>query len=209
VLAAAARPPTIDVALAVRLQRRGFFAARAGMYATPSDEARAYVALGLVKTRHAITSAPGDDLRGELWRRYLREVGGHDRLVESEPRLFSDVLVTDRQVSWTLTADGRTFFSSLGIAADTPAADLGLAVEKRLKPVGLFADREGLVQTIQEAGGGAFILIKHFLWPHVLAFAATHPEDLPTSIPVWADDDARVTLDREGRVLSVRAGGGR
>jgi len=205
-LAAASRPPAIDVALAVRLQRRGFFAARAGMYTTPADEARAYVALGMVKTRHAIDSAPREDLRGELWREYLWEVGGHDRLVDSEPRLFSELLLTDGQVSWTLTPEGRTFFASLGLAAGMPATDLGLAVEKRLKPVGPFADRKKLVATVQEAGSGAFMLIKHFLWPHVLAFAASNPDDLPTSIPVWADEGARVELDRDGRVLSVRAG---
>jgi hypothetical protein len=203
--AAAARPP-VDPELAARLDRAGFFAARAGVFTTPTDEARASTALGLVKTRTGVGGIPEDDLREQVWRQGVWELGAPSRLVESNPRLFTDMLATDRETSWTLSAEGRTFFSSLGLTAGADAAQLRRLMAQRLKPTGLFADRKSLVRTVQEAGSGAFLLIKHFLWPHAAAFAAANPDAMPAASN-RTDEGGPVELDAGAGVLRVRASG--
>jgi hypothetical protein len=206
-LAAAAARPALDGALATRLQRDGLFAARAGVYTTPADEARAYTALGLVKTLTAVGGIPEDDMRAQLWQQGVKELGGHERMVDSRPRLFADMLATDRDSSWTLTPEGRTFFASLKLPPGADAGRLKQQIGKKLKPTGIFADQDLLVRTIQEAGAGAFMLIKHFLWPQMTAFVAAHPDVMPSDAAL-ADQGGRVELDAGAGVLRVRAGGG-
>src|SRR5262249_8274214 len=113
-VAAAAAQLALDAPLANRLQRAGLLAAQSGIYTTPADEARAYSAIGLVKTLSGVGGIDEDDMRAQLWRQGVKELGGHDRLVDSPPRLFTDMLATERESTWTLTADGRKFFASLG-----------------------------------------------------------------------------------------------
>ena len=52
----------------------------------------------------------------------------------------------------------------------------------------------------------AFMLIKHFLWPHATAFAVAHPDDAP-SVASWGDAGERVELDTNAGVLRLRASG--
>src|SRR5262249_38989206 len=120
-------------------------------------------------------------------------------------RLFADMLATDRELSWTLTAAGKKFFASLGLKPNTDSAGLKQLIAKRLKPTGLFADQQALVRTVQEAGGGAYMLMKHFTWPQVTAFAAAQPE-LAAALS-QGEQNGRVELDAGAGVLRVRPSG--
>jgi hypothetical protein len=158
-----------------------------------------------VKTLAAAGGIPEADMRAQIWRQGVKELGGHDRLIESPPRLFVDMLATDRDLSWTLTADGKKFFASLGLKPNTDSAGMKQLIVKRLKPTGLFADQQTLVRTVQETGNGAFLLMRHFAWPQLTAFAATQPE-VAAAIS-QADQGGRVELDVAASVLRVRASG--
>jgi len=202
VLAHAAAPVERDGHLMARLHQDGFFAARAGIYTTPAAEARLYTATAFVKIEAAVRGFGIDDpLRGRLWRRGLWEATAPSRLVDSEPHLFEDVRIADRVSWWTLTDAGKTFFASLELGRTSDAERWKKAIANRLKPTGVFADRTKLVDTVHEAGGGAFLLIHHFLWPHVLAFAASQPEAVPSVAADWAGAGTKIEVDTRAGVV--------
>jgi hypothetical protein len=203
-LAQAAASIELDGDLMVRLHHDGFFAARAGIYTTPAAEARLYTATGLVKVEAAVGGVE-ETMRGRIWRQGLWEATATSRLVDSEPRLFEDVRIADRVSSWRLTDAGKTFFASLNLARPSDAEQLKKAIVGALKPRGLFADRSALVQTIHEAGGGAFLLAHHFLWPHVLAFAASQPEAMPSLAADWSGAGTTVEFDARAGILRLHA----
>lgn len=203
-LAHAAASVEIDGGLAGRLQRDGFFTARAGVYTTPADEARLYTGTGLIKIEAAIRGIDAP-MRDRIWRQGLWEVTATSRLIDGAPQLFEDVRIADRAASWTLTDTGKTFFASLGLGRTTDAEQVKNAIVSKVKPKGLFADREKLLQTVHEAGSGAFLLIHHFLWPHALAFAASIPETAPSIAADWTGAGGTVEIDAQAGF--VRASG--
>jgi hypothetical protein len=205
-LADAAAPPALDEPLAARLERDGFFRARVGIYATPTDEANAHAAFDLLKVQRALTDID-PEIRDQLWRRGVWELGGSSRLIDSEPRLFNDVAIADGASSWTLTDAGKTFFAGLGVPPRTDAAHLKDAIVARMKPTGLFADQKALTETVNEAGGGAYVLIQHYLWPHRLAFAAATPDLQPVLTAAWSNARTTIDLDTKAGVLRPHGSG--
>jgi hypothetical protein len=147
------------------------------------------------------------EIRGQLWHQAVWELSASSRLIDSEPRLFADVEISDRTASWTLTDAGKNLFAALGVERSTDVAHLKEAIVAGMKPTGLFADPKALVDTIHEAGGGAFVLIRHFLWPQALAFAAATPELMPAQQAAWTDVSTIIELDAKGGVLRARGTG--
>jgi hypothetical protein len=204
-LADAAAPVAADEPLAARLQRDGFFGAGVGVYATPAAEARGYAAADMLKCQHGIAGIPEADMRDFMWKKAVEEMGGGTRMVESAPRLFIDAMVTDRGASWTLTADGKAFFASLGLGSSSDPARLKRAIQARLKPTGVFASRAALAETIGVTGNGAYLLALHFLWPHGIAFVAANPGLV--ALPAGdLDAGSVIEIDTQAGTLRVRAG---
>jgi hypothetical protein len=205
-LAEAAAPITPDRALAERLQREGFFTAGVGAYATPSGEARLYTATGLIKIEAGISGIDPGEMRDRIWRQGVKEITATSRLVDGEPHLFTELRIADRVSSWTLTDAGRRFFASLQLAGTSDAEQLRRAIIGTLKPTGLFADPNALVQSIHEAGSGAFMLIHHFLWPYALVFAASIPPDaIPSVAADWTGAGGMVEIDAQAGVVRAYA----
>jgi hypothetical protein len=136
----------------------------------------------------------------------LWEATAVSRLIDSEPRLFSDVRTADHVTSWTLTDAGKSFFASLALSRTSDAEQLKKAILTGLKPTGLFADPKKLVEAVHEGGGGAFLLIHHFLWPHALAFTASQPEAIPSVAVDRTGAGGAIEIDELAGVLRVSAG---
>jgi hypothetical protein len=196
VLAVALETRASDPVLSARLQAEGFFSARRALFLTRTGDVRTLTATGLIKHRAGVAGIePG--YRGQIWRRGVQELGELQRLADSPPVLLEGMLVRDGIFTWTLTADGRTFFSSLGIGAGTTVGNFKTRIAAKLTPAGAFGDPQLLDRTQHEAGPMAPFLVLHSLWPHAIAFAAAHPGVGPAFETFLGDDTARIELDVE------------
>ena len=199
-LAAAAAPVKPARELGDRLQREGFFAARVSLYKMPAEDARAATALGLIKTMAGIIGLDPSQ-RDRIWQKGAGEVSAALRLIDSPPVLFSGLLGVEGVVSWTLTEEGRKFFSSLPVGRVTSAKTLKEAIAKALKPGGVFTDAPRFCDEVHRAGSSAEMAIRHTLWPHIVAFSAAHPGLRPIPATDFDNDDGQVEIDvQAGRV---------
>jgi hypothetical protein len=190
---AATNPFSSDPELADRLTREGFFAARTAYYTTPPDEARMFAASNLLNVLSFVPRLDASE-RQIVWSVAVRELGTPAGLVESPPRLFSETFRVDDVTSWTLTAEGEALFSSLSL--DPPADLVAARLARAVHPAGPFASEPELKRKVEEAGIGAVSLAHHFLWPHLVAFAAAHPNAGPVFPVPFSHPPARLELDR-------------
>jgi len=204
-LTAAAAPVRPAPELGDHLRREGFFSARVAMFKTPVEDARGMTALGLIKSRAGLAGVEAS-MRPLMWKKGAREVSASLRLVESPPRLFSGMLIAERVLSWTLTDEGRTFFSSLPVPSTTNAKSFREAIAGTLKPAGLFANPRELADAIHEGGDMTPMLVRTALWPHAIAFAAAHPGAEPILPTFFDDDSARVEIDIKGGHVRLHLG---
>jgi hypothetical protein len=203
-VAAALAPVPSAPAMVARLERLGFFSARVAFYTTPVDLARNVMAMGAFGPI-AIVAGVEASLRRQLWNSGMQEVAGLGRLVESGPRLFSDYLVLDGAVSWGLTPEGQALFSSLRLPAGTNVRGLLTAVERQVKPGGVFASPQTLTDTVRRVGADRCLLPANlFLWPHLAAFAKAHPGERPVLPVGLTDHSATVELDSKQARLRLR-----
>jgi hypothetical protein len=207
-LAAASAAVPLAKDLNDRLQRDGFFSAAQALFKTPGGDARAVAALGLNKTRAGLAGITADQ-RPRLWRKGAQEMGAPQRLVESPPVLFSGFMADDRALTWTLTAEGRRFFSSLALRRGATTKLLKEAIAKKLKPGGVFSDVAQLSDAIHEAGNLGSLLVRHELWPHAIAFAAAHPGAQTLDLTEFNDEAAQVEVDLDAGRVRVRPSGRR
>jgi len=200
VLTAAAAPVRPARELADRLQRDGFFSARMALFKLPGEDARAAIALGLIKTRAGIAGVDQSQ-RDRLWQRSVQEVTAAQRLVDSPPALFSGFLGADGAISWILTKEGRELFASPAFKTVKTTKGMKEAIAKTLRPGGAFTDASTMLDEIHKAGSSAELLIRHMLWPHILAVEATFPPGAPQIATDFDDERARVEIDlAAGRV---------
>jgi len=174
-LAAASEPVRPDRALDELLRREGFYAASSGLYTTPSGEARGMIARGLIKSLAGLGGLPKEK-RAAIWQLGAKQVSAAQRLVESPPVLISAMLMVDGVCAWTLTDEGKKYFSSLNLQPRTPTKAFKQTVAKTLKLSGMFAVPDTFGQNLREAGSMASALVQHALWPQAIAFTAAYPQ---------------------------------
>jgi hypothetical protein len=202
-LAAATAPVQEDRALAERLARQGFFSGAVSHFVAPADEARLYLSTQLIKLLAGLAGVEAE-MRRALWRQGVSEILAGQRMVESPPVLFTDLMIVDQQRSWGLTEAGAAFFASLSLPPDCDLACLGRQMAGKVPPAGVFRSPETLEREIHNTGFGAYLLAQHFLWPHALAFAAAHPEASSLLDAEAGTDPAQVVaLDAAGRRLRL------
>jgi len=204
-IAAAVAPLPLAPELAIRLATVGFFSAGFALHSTPSDQARMVVAMSLTK---AAASLQGVDpsIRPKWWRESVRESEAVVRIVESRPRLFTELVTTDKVTSYGLTTEGETFFSSLALPARVERRRLHAEIEKKLKPADAFATQRTLGQA--SAGPLAGPVVQTFMWPHFLAFLKANPlppeaaQKMPW-ITAMMEASGAVELDRQTHRLRI------
>ena len=175
-VAAVVAPPRLASASVVaRLRSGGFFDARVAVFATPGAAARYRAAMLLFRLTAGLEGVDAE-IRPRLWTKGADEVGSFERLVNSPPVLFDDLLMKDMATSWSLTDEGLRAFASLAgremVGADEARAELA----RTLHPGGAFVDARTLLDTAHEASNGEK-LFDFFLWPHVAALSATLPPE--------------------------------
>ena len=121
--------------------------------------------------------------------------------------LFSGFFAADGVPSWTLTKEGREFFSSPPTGSANSTMTLKAAIAKNLKPGGVFTDARRVSDEIQRSGpvGGA---------AHPLPAGRTSSRSPPAArvIPIATDfdnDSAQVEIDVEAGRVRLRPGGAR
>jgi hypothetical protein len=202
-LAAAAAPYAPDAAETERLTREGFFKARGAFRATPDAEARYRAGMLLFKLAAGFQGLDAESAR-RMWPRAVEELGSFMRLVESPPRLFSEIVLIDGATTWGLTPEGEQAFAGLKVKWPATPDDVFTRVGGVVRPAGVFATAAVLDENLHQAEPqqAAADLLTHHLWPHLAAFVAAHPKDRapPVELPF---PGSRFELDRAGRRLRL------
>jgi len=146
-----------------------------------------------------------EDQRSWLWKKGAEELRAWQRLIDSPPVLTSAMLAADGVFSWTLTDEGRAFFSSLHVEPGTDARTFKEKIAAKLKSSGAFADPDTLDRTLHEAGKAAPDLVRHALWAHAIAFAAAHPAAKPRLATFFDDEDGEVEVDAPAGRVRLRS----
>jgi hypothetical protein len=206
-LASAAAPMRPARELGARLQREGFFSARAALFKAPAESAREAIALSLIKSKAGVAGVDPSQ-RDRLWQKGAHEASASQRLIDSPPILFAGLLAADGALSWTLTKEGREFFSSLPAGSLRSTKSLKDAIAKNLKPGGVFTDARRLSDEIHAAGSAAELFVRFLLWPHILAVAAAHPGAISIATD-FDNESAQVEIDIEAGRVRLRLGGAR
>jgi hypothetical protein len=168
-------PPRLAPASVVaQLRADGFFDAHVGFFATPGASARYRASMLLFKLTAGFEGLD-PEMRPRLWAKATDELGSFERLVNSPPALFDEILMKDMATSWGLTPEGARAFASLAGREMIAADDVRAEVARAIHPGGAFADARTLADTIHKASH-AEKLFEHFLWPQVAAFTAGSPE---------------------------------
>jgi SAM-dependent methyltransferase len=201
-LAAAAAPFDAAPAETERLVREGLFAGRGGFRATPDAEARYRAAMLLFKLAVGFQGVDAES-RKQLWPRAVIEMGSLARLVESSPRLFSEVMFNGDTTTWTLTPKGVETFGSLKVRWPAAQDKVFAALGRVVRPGGVFASGAMLDENIHQAEQAADDLLTHYLWPHLAGFAVAHPRDRapPPALPFPGE---HLELDRTAQRLRLR-----
>ena len=102
-LAAAATPQPRATALAARLEQQSFFSSSPiATFMKPDGQTRAVPAIALIKKPASLAGLAASEKR-RLWPQAVAELGACSRLLDSPPRLFTEVLILDGLSSWGLT----------------------------------------------------------------------------------------------------------
>ncbi|HEY3355620.1 MAG TPA: hypothetical protein VGQ83_20380 [Polyangia bacterium] len=210
--AAAARPAPAPAAFTRSLERAGFFAGRLGLYLEPRTISRYGKATSLVKVIRVLAGAP-PEVRTRLWEQAVREIRVVDTLTAVRPAPLRSLVVGEDGLTYALAEGAERLFASLPFPRGLDPSGvkrLAHALRGRLPArTSPFSQKDELPRLVKEGGWPAMLIAGLFLWPHTLAFAATHhaaeldrPFASPGQLPV-----IEVKLDEARHQLGVRVVG--